>query len=343
MNGLEFWMLPLLCLMGVLLDAWWGELSTYHPLVGFGNLASSLGKVIHQRFSTASYSFQQLSGAVSWCLLVLPLPLFLLMLPLPWWADALVGVICLYFSLGLRSLKQHAMKVYWPLKADNLPQARQFTGYLVSRDTRIMNEAQISRACVESVLENANDSVIASLFWFAVGGAPAVVLHRLVNTLDAMWGYRNERYLHFGRWAARADDIMALPSAIITSILCLIWMICQRGLALLMSGLLAEHSKPSPLPKDIQSWVHNVWRQALAYKSFNGGLSMASGAWVLGIRLGGPAIYDGKTLEGSYLGPEQGNSVTPTDILFSCQWLNQLTGLMLMMILLLWGALWLIT
>ena len=120
----------------------------------------------------------------------------------------MVGTIFLYLAIGASSLKTHAEAIANALDAQDIPLARQKVSYIVSRDTSALDAESIARAGVESVLENGSDAVFAAMFWFVVGGAPGVVLYRLSNTLDAMWGYKNERFINFGWAAARFDDCL---------------------------------------------------------------------------------------------------------------------------------------
>jgi len=198
-------------------------------------------------------------------------------------ADALpalhywVAVAALYFALGHQSLRQHAQRVHQALEAGNLDEARVQVSYMVSRDTAKMDARGVAAATVESVLENGNDAVFGALFWFIVAGAPGVLLFRLSNTLDAMWGYRTPRYLYFGWAAARFDDVLNFVPARLTAL----------TYALIGSTRSALH----------------CWRvQAPHWESPNAGPVMAAGAGALGVGLGGGAYYHGEWEERPPLG-----------------------------------------
>ena len=249
-------------LAGVGLDAWLGEPRRWHPLVGFGHLAQR----IEQRLNSGGRGWRS-HGVSGWCLAVLP-PVTLVWLlslsSLGW----LVDILVLYFALGLKSLAQHALPVAQALRLGDLDEARRRVGYLVSRRTSELDACGVARAGTESVLENGADAVFASLFWFAVLGAPGVLLHRLSNTLDAMWGYRNERFERFGWAAAKIDDVLNYVPA---------------RLVALTYALLGRTATA------LRCWR----RQAPQWDSPNAGPVMAAGAGALQVQLGGAAIYHG--------------------------------------------------
>jgi adenosylcobinamide-phosphate synthase len=253
---------PVTALLAVLLDRLLGELRRWHPLVGFGRLA--------QRVEAILYGASRLRGAIAVTLLVggFALAAFLAHRSLGSWAWLLDAGL-LYLAIGGASLDQHALAVRRDLDAGDLDAARRSVGRMVSRDTADMDETAVVRAALESVLENGCDAVFGALFWFLVAGAPAAVAYRLANTLDAMWGYKTDRYLHFGWAAARLDDLLNWIPARLTAL----------TYALLGNGSAA--------------W--RCWRsQAARWESPNAGPVMAAGAGALTVQLGGPARYHGQ-------------------------------------------------
>jgi adenosylcobinamide-phosphate synthase len=254
--------LAMLC--ALLLDRLCGEPEHFHPLVGFGRYAAWLERHLNRGGA-------RLRGVLAWLLAVVPLLL------LAWWLwrqPALrfgIDVLLLYFALGLQSLREHALRIVESLQGGDLAQARRRVSMIVSRDTAAMQQEDVARAGVESVLENGNDAVFAALFWFALLGAPGALLYRLANTLDAMWGYRTPRFLHFGWAAARFDDALNYLPARLTALSYALLGNARRAL--------------------------NCWRtQAPAWDSPNAGPVMAAGAGSLHLQLGGAAHYHG-TLE----------------------------------------------
>lgn len=136
------------------------------------------------------------------------------------WSLAVLLQIWFCFQIfAAKSLKKESMKVYTALKAGNLPEARKYLSYIVGRDTTTLSEEAVAKAAVETVAENTSDGVIAPLFFMAIGGAPLAFAYKAVNTLDSMIGYKNEKYLYFGRFAAKLDDICNFIPARISGVL----------------------------------------------------------------------------------------------------------------------------
>ncbi len=262
----------------LLLDALLGEPKRGHPLVAFGRLADRL----EQHFNSAAGRGWRSHGVTAWCLAVLPLTLLAWLLSLLPGIGWLAEIVLLYLALGLRSLGEHALPVAQALWRHDLPEARRRVACIVSRDTSQLDEEGVARAATESVLENGSDAVFAALFWFIVAGAPGVVLYRLSNTLDAMWGYRNARFERFGWAAARIDDLLNYVPA--------------RLVALTYASLGRTRR------------ALRCWRtQAPLWDSPNAGPVMAAGAGALGVVLGGAAIYHGEL----HARPELGRGSAP--------------------------------
>lgn len=252
----------------LLLDHLLGEPRRAHPLVAFGRYA----RWIETRLYADRFDRSPLVVAAA----VLPPALIAFLLSRGPLQDV-VGVIALYLAIGLRSLREHAEPVAAHLEAGDLAAARKAVSHLVSRDTGTLDAERVAAAATESVLENGNDAVFGALFWFMLAGATGVVVYRLVNTLDALWGYRTPRYRRFGWFAARLDDALNLIPARLTALSYAVAGHCRRAIT--------------------------CWRaQAPTWDSPNAGPVMAAGAGALGVRLGGPAPYHGEWHERPALG-----------------------------------------
>jgi adenosylcobinamide-phosphate synthase len=192
-------------------------------------------------------------------------------------------------SAAGRSLIRSAHDVGRPLEAGDLASARKLLPSLVGRDPESLDADGIARAVVESVAENTVDAIVAPAWWALVGGAPGALVHRAVNTMDAMVGHRNPRYLRFGCTAARLDDVAA-------------W-IPARFTAALVAAV---------RPASASRIVDAVRRQAPAHPSPNAGVAEAAYAAALGLQLGGPTYYAGRLDDRPLLGV--GRAARPADI-----------------------------
>ncbi|KMT65786.1 cobalamin biosynthesis protein [Catenovulum maritimum] len=308
-------MLAFTMLLAVLIDALLGEVKRFHPLVGFGLLAQKLEAKLNTAKQTQSNPTASktafIKGMLAWCLLVLPLPIGIfigldLLSHYPIYIQLGFDLVFIYFALGFKSLYQHGMQIYHALELRDLSLARRYCSYIVSRDTSQLTEQEISRACVESMLENSHDAVTATLICYLIGGAPLVILHRLANTLDAMWGYKNDRFIYFGKFSARADDVLGFVPAKLTALLYALLSVTRTNAVLKLA-----------------------YQQAKHYKSHNGGWVMSAGASLLKIKLGGRAVYHNKTLFSPELG--KGRTVEAIDIASS---LKKATHAVILLILL---------
>lgn len=279
--------LALMVMIACALDRFLGEPTRFHPLIGFGQIASQLESRLNNAAETPSR--QQTRGLMAWGLVVL-VPTLATSLSLSVLApelQLLLGTVVLYLVIGGRSLQEHADRVRQDLLEGHLSVARTHVSWLVSRDTRQLNEADVSKACIESVLENGNDALFAPIFWFCLLGPAGAVLYRLANTLDAMWGYRTARFLHFGRAAAKLDDALNYLPARLTA----------------LSYALVGRTQQA-----LYCWQ----TQAPGWDSPNAGPVMAAGAGALNLKLGGTADYHGATKERPTLGA--GDPPLTTDI-----------------------------
>lgn len=265
--------LSFLCLLAALfLDYKFAEPKRWHPLVGFGGYVTWLEKLLNRAGSPFQ---QQVLGMAATLLAIMPV-LFVFIIvqqQLPLVLNLILDIVVLYLCIGWSSLQQHAQWVYQHLADNDLRQARGKLAWIVSRQTDNLDSTQVSQGTVESILENSSDALFASLFWFVVIGPEGAVLHRLVNTLDAMWGYKQSRFLYFGRFAARLDDVLNYLPARLTA----------YGFIFSAHSLVAGRCGL------------NCWRkQAKQCESPNGGPVMTAGAGVLNCTLSEGAFYQGE-------------------------------------------------
>ena len=208
---------------------------------------------------------------------------------LTWIWDSIV----IYQTLAARDLDRHARNIALPLLLGDLEGARENVGYIVGRDTHDLDSNGISRATVEAVAESTTDGFVAPLFWAAIGGAPAALLYRCVNTLDSMVGHRNEQYERMGKFAAIADDVLNFIPA----------RLCAFA---------------SLLPRGFQH-ISEVITDAQKHVSPNAGWSEAAAAWALNVRLGGTNFYDGIPFHGPTFNPKAPDPY-PSDISRILRW-----------------------
>jgi adenosylcobinamide-phosphate synthase len=196
-------------------------------------------------------------------------------------AEVWLGATC----LSTRNLLDEAAEVMHALENGDLQRARLLVARIVGRDTDELNEEEICRALVETLAESLSDGIVAPLFYLAIGGVPLAMAYKAINTLDSMIGHRDEKYLYFGRVAARADDVANyIPARIAALLLCI-----AAGLIPQASAVRAGH----------------IWlRDRAKHNSPNAGQVEAVMAGLLGVRLGGTNTYAGEAIESPYLGDE---------------------------------------
>ena len=264
---------------GFLLDCLLGDPhNPWHPICLIGYLISFLKKKIRKLFPKQPKG--EFYGGLVMAVLVLfistAVPIVLLKAAKwihPYLALVLEIIMC-YQLLAARSLRDESMKVYHALHQHDIEGARKAVSMIVGRDTQRLDAAGIAKAAVETVAENASDGVIAPMIFIAIGGVPLGFFYKAVNTMDSMVGYKNEKYLYFGRAAAKLDDVMNyVPSRI--------------------SGLLMVASAALTGGDAKRAW-HIFCRDRYNHASPNSAQTEAACAGALGLQLAGDAWYFGE-------------------------------------------------
>jgi adenosylcobinamide-phosphate synthase len=277
------WLVPAALLLDLLLG---DPRILPHPVVLIGRLISRLeiwlaGACRNLRLAGVLLVLLTLlaTGLASWALLVTATAMH------PWLGGVVAGWLA-YTTLALRSLHTSSREVITHLAAGEVELARRALSMIVGRDTAGLDEQGILKACIETVAENASDGVIAPLLYLFLGGPILALLFKASSTLDSMVGYLDDRYRQLGWASARLDDLLNLLPARLTAALMIAaaWTI----------GLNARQG------------VRMVRRDARKHKSPNAGYPEAAAAGILGIQLGGPAVYLGQRMEKATLGDAQG-------------------------------------
>ncbi|MEV0541782.1 cobalamin biosynthesis protein [Nocardia salmonicida] len=250
--------------LGFVLDRVFADPRRWHPVAGFGSAAAAL--------EAKTYVDDRRAGVVHEVIAVgSVVGIGLLVTRGRGRGGVLVTALATWTALGGRSLVRAGFAMADRLEADDLAGARELLPSLCGRDPSVLDADGLARAALESIAENTSDATVAPLLWGAVAGVPGVLGYRAVNTLDAMIGYRNERYERFGWAAARTDDVANLVPARVTGLL-------TAGLAPLVGGS--------------SSGALRAWRRdAGGHPSPNAGVVEASMAGALGIGLGGRTEY----------------------------------------------------
>ena len=311
---------------GFLLDCLLGDpLSAAHPVVLMGKLISFLEKKLRSRFPKTPQG-ERTAGTI----MALLVPLVsagagLLLLYLAWrvhpWAYFAVSAFLCWQCFAARCLMTEAKKVVTCLETQGLAAGRRQVAMLVGRDTENLSEEQVIKAAVETVAENTSDGVVAPLLWMVLFGAAGGLLYKAINTMDSMVGYKNDRYLHFGRAAAKLDDgANYIPARL-------------SALAMIGAAFLLKLDGRG-------AW--RVWRRDRRnHASPNSAQTESACAGALGVRLGGDASYFGQLYKKPTIGDPR-RPIERADVHRACNLMYGTSSLLLAaygLLLLLGGAL----
>lgn len=258
----------------------------YHPVRFIGNLISKMEKILRS-ILPKNKKAELIGGGI------LVVSVIFLSTMIPYVVLAISGfvhpvlklilesIMC-YQLLATKALKDESMKVYYELKKGNINGARNAVSMIVGRDTASLTEEGIAKAAVETVAENTSDGIIAPMLFMAIGGAPLGFFYKAVNTMDSMVGYKNDKYLYFGRVAAKLDDILNYIPARISAYL-----------MILASAILGMDAKNA----------YKIFkRDRYNHASPNSAQTESVCAGALNVQLAGDAYYFGKLYKKKFIG-----------------------------------------
>lgn len=264
-----------------------------HPVIYIGKLISFLEGLIRKAAKTPgtlkaggvclTFTTVLITFLLSWGLLQLAQSIHIYLFHF-------LNILLMWTCLATKSLRVESMKVFDALIADDLNKARINLSYIVGRDTKELNEEEITKATVETVVENTSDGIIAPLFYMFIGGAPLALAYKAINTMDSMIGYKNEKYLHLGWAAAKLDDLANFIPARIT------------GFILVIAAFFMK--------LNFRRSFQVLLRDCRNHLSPNCGYPEAAAAGALNIQLGGTHTYFDKVV----YKPTIGDNIRPVNM-----------------------------
>ena len=287
MNLLLQMFLPVMA--GFVLDLIFGDpVWLYHPVRMIGHLISGVEKIIRSLFPSGKTG-ERIGGGLLVVIVVavsmaVPGGILYLAYHISFYLGLAVESFMCYQILATKSLKVESDRVYREIQTGDIARARKAVSMIVGRDTQNLTIEGVTKAAVETVAENTSDGVIAPLFYMVIGGALLGFGYKAVNTMDSMVGYKNDRYLYFGRTAAKLDDIVNYIPARISALLMVV--------SCFLCGKEFDGKR---------AW-YIFKRDRYRHASPNSAQTEAVCAGALGIRLAGNASYFGKIVEKPYIG-----------------------------------------
>lgn len=245
-------------LIGVLLDFMIGDpLWLWHPVIGIGKLIHFFEKFLRKIFPKSKKG-ERIAGTILWFLVVLisgavPLGILILSWNLNFYVFMVVMSIMCFQIMATKSLKDASMQVYRAVQTGDITKARKAVSMIVGRDTASLSMEGVTKAAVETVAENASDGCIAPLFYLLIGGPVLGFIYKAINTMDSMIAYKNDKYLHFGFFAAKMDDV----ANFIPARICALLMIAASFFCRFDAGnawrIFKRDRKKSPSPNSAQT------------------------------------------------------------------------------------------
>ncbi len=193
-----------------------------------------------------------------------------------------IEIYLMYTIFSINSLAREGNRVYRILKEGDIEKARKDLSYLVSRDTEMMDEKMIIRSTMETISENTVDGIVAPMFYMFLGGMPLAMAYKAINTLDSMVGYKNEKYMDFGKFSAKVDDVANFIPARIT------------GILIVLASMILGY--------DYKNSLKIFIRDRKNHSSPNSGHAEAGVAGALGVQFGGRVSYFGKEVDKPVIG-----------------------------------------